>query len=151
MVGLVRFVSSMLLMLVVGCRDHDLNDGTYALRTAAVQRDDCGLAVMGPFANGTLRTEGHTVSFTLVEPALRLNGSYRYGEEAFFVDGSLVNPTLTIGGRACLVDSAAWHLDATTVDPARFDGRLSVETRSEQNTACVCALWVDVTGQRTGD
>lgn len=134
-----------LVLALAGCRDKELSDGTYALSTGEVLRDDCHLAVQGEFARGALRTEGNFVSLTLEAPALRLDGAYRYSEEAFYVDGSLVNPTLNIGGRSCLVDTAAWHLDGKTVDPTHFEGQLSVETRSEQNTACVCTLWVGFT------
>jgi hypothetical protein len=125
-----------------GCREHTLDDGPYAFTLGEVLRDDCALATSGGLvAGGTLRTEGHQVSFALDSPDLRLVGTYRYALEEMTLDGSLSNEQRVLRGRECLVDVVTYHLDTVTTSPTAFTGAMSVNFEARQPDECTCRFW----------
>ncbi len=137
-------------LALAGCRDHALEDGAYALTPGAVLRDDCALAGTLAVGPGRLRTVGHQVSLALEQPDLRLTGSYRYGVESFFLDGSLVQTSATLGGRECALDTVSVHVDGSTVDPAAFTGTMAMHFDSARADACVCRYWFEFSAARQG-
>lgn len=135
-------------LVLVGCRDHVLDDGAYALSVGAALRDDCGLAGTVPFGPARLRTDGHQVSLTLEQPELRLMGSYRSNVEAFYADGSLSKTAAVLAGRECVVDTVSFHVEAETVSDTAFTGTMAVAWDTAQPETCVCRYWFEFSAAR---
>jgi hypothetical protein len=136
------------LLVLSGCRYHVAEDGDWALTPTGVLRDDCGLDGTDPVGALTLRTEGHQVSLALARPGLTLQGTYRYGTEDLTADGVVVNYPTTVNGRACLLETAAFHLDATASSPTAMRGTMSIAYETRQDDACVCRYWFSFDAQR---
>lgn len=147
----VRFFLVLFLTLLsgAGCRVHTLDDGPYAFTLGEILRDDCALAAGGGVVTGgTLRTEGHLVSFSLDEPELRLVGTYRSGLEEMTLDGSLSNYSRTLRGRECLVDVVTFHLDTVTTNEGAFTGAMSINYEARQPDECTCRFWFKLDAAR---
>ncbi len=144
------FASLLLLLMMSGCRVHTLDDGAYDFTLGEILRDDCGLAATAGAVppGGTLRTEGNLTNFALTQPELRLIGTYRYSVEELTMDGSLSNYSTVLRGQECLVDTVAFHLDATTVDASSFTGAMSINYEARQPDACTCRFWFKFSAKR---
>lgn len=138
----------LLLIVFAGCRMHTLEDGAFTLTPTETLRDDCGLAGSFGTLQGTLRTEGHLVELALAQPDLRLVGTYRYGVEEMVMDGTVSNLNTTLNGRACLVESVAYHLETETDSPAAFTGSMSIQYDTRQDDGCSCRYWFRFRAQR---
>jgi hypothetical protein len=138
-----------LLLLTAGCRVHTLEDAPYTFTLGEVLRDDCGLATTGGVVpGGTLRTEGNQVSLALRSPDLRLVGMYLDSDERFTMDGSLSNYTTVLRGQECLLDTVAFHLDATDTSATTFDGTMSINYAARAADRCVCQFWFKFSATR---
>lgn len=140
--------TSFLLVLLVGCRVHTLDDGVYALLPNQVLRDDCGLNAPGALTTGALRTEGNLVYLALASPELRLVGTYLAGVEQMTLDGNVLNYSAVLRGRECLLDTVSFHLDATTTSPSTFSGTMAINYDARQPDACVCRYWFNFEARR---
>lgn len=142
-------LSALALAPSVGCtRAYIQNEGDYAFKTVEVLRDDCGM-LSSPEAlwGGTLHISGEVVRVDYGLMDMQLVGSFLDGgaddDDAFAVDGSITNASLTAKGQECLVDQVMVHMEGTTQCATEFDGVLRVryEPRAQQ-TGCACQLWV---------
>jgi hypothetical protein len=113
-----------------------------------VLRDDCAM-LSSPEAlwGGTLKISGEVVRMDYGLLDIQLMGFFLDGgaddEDAFSMDGSVTNASLTANGQQCFVDQVTVHLEGTTQCATRFDGVLRVryEPRVHQS-GCSCELWV---------
>jgi hypothetical protein len=144
--------ASLLLLVVVlaGCREHTLDDGTYAFTETGALRDDCGLAGQGVLGTGTLATAGHQVTLALTRPPGTLTGTYRYNLEQMVLDGSVANYEATVRGQACLETTVTVHTETQTVDPTHFNGTLALTYDSRLPETCSCQYWFTYQAARTG-
>jgi hypothetical protein len=142
-------LSALALLPGLGCtRAYIQNEGPYDLKAEEVLRDDCGLlASTEDLWDGELYISGEVVRmrFGLMDTLLVgrfLDGSSA-DNDAFSLDGSVTNASVTANGTQCIVDQMTVHLEGTTQCATQFDGVLSVryEPRAPQ-TACACQLWV---------
>ncbi|OJH39780.1 hypothetical protein BON30_18425 [Cystobacter ferrugineus] len=111
-------------------------------------RDDCGLlSSEESLWDGELRINGNVVRMNSDWRGLQLIGFVlprgESSDDAFVIDGSESNASLSLRNRQCLVEQVWMHLEGTTQCARRFDGVLSVriEPRVEQ-PECACQLWV---------
>lgn len=145
---LVPFAFALLAAGLSGCRSHLLEDGPYAFTTTEVLRDDCGAAgTVTLLARGSLTTTGNLVKFAFLSDEPDLQGAYRYvpflsGEpEQLILDGVISNYRLPLRGQDCLLDTITMHLEAQTVDAARFEGTASLAFQSLGFPDCNCKFW----------
>lgn len=142
----VRLLISTLLAAVVltSCRTHTAQDGTYQFVFTEVLRDDCNLATAAGVVNtGTLVTTGNIASLHYGYFDIELGGIYRVALEEMVLDGNASNVSTTVRGNACLLDTAAIHLESVTQDSERFDGEMTFTLDARQTPdACACKLWV---------
>lgn len=136
------------LLVLAGCRSHVLEDGPYTLEPTTTLRDDCGLAGADLWGDAALRTEGHVVSLALAGAGLTLTGTYRYGTESFTLDGALLDHPMALAGRACRLETAAFHLDGEAVGPGAFTGAMSLALDALQDPACTCRYWFNLDARR---
>ena len=144
-----RWLLALALAPWLGCSRANLqNEGRYAFTAEDVLRDDCGL-LSSPESlwDGALTINGDVVRMESDWRGLQLIGSVLPGgvddDDAFALDGSESNASLSVNGHACLVDQVWMHLEGTTQCARRFDGvlRLRIEPRVEQ-PECACQVWV---------
>lgn len=142
-------LSSLALTLSVGCtRAYLQNEGPYAFKATEVLRDTCSM-LSAPEAlwGGELRISGEVVRMDYGLLELQLVGSFLDGgagdDDAFMMDGSVTDASLTANGQQCFVDQVTMHLEGTTRCSTRFDGVLRVRYESRgQPPGCACDLWV---------
>ncbi|WP_257458743.1 hypothetical protein [Archangium lipolyticum] len=142
-------LSSLALTLSVGCtRAYLQNEGRYEFMAMEVLRDDCAM-LSSPEAlwGGTLQISGEVVRMDYELLHLHLVGSFLDGgpddEDAFSMDGSVTNASLTANGQQCIVDQVTMHLDGTTLCATRFDGVMRVRYHPRlYQPECACELWV---------
>ena len=144
-----RFALLLAAISLVGCRQHNLEDGTYQFHLGTVIRDDCQLAQSNDLINrGTIRTAGHKVKmdYEVLGTPLQMVGSYLDQEifnstDRMRLDGSAANQTTMLNGQECLLDQVVLHLDSTTTDAQSFSGTFSIDYESARRSACVCQFW----------
>jgi hypothetical protein len=142
-------LSVLSLILGTGCtRAYIQNEGPYELKAVEVLRDDCAmLSSPESLWDGTLHISGQVVHMDYGLMDMQLVGSFLEGgaadDDAFALDGSLANASLTANGSQCIVDQVTVRLEGTTQCATEFDGvlRVSYAPRPQQ-TACACELWV---------
>ncbi|WP_414641393.1 hypothetical protein [Archangium sp.] len=143
-------LSALSLCLGLGCtRAYIQNEGPYEFKTVELLRDDCSL-LTSPEAlwDGNLHISGEVLRMEYGLMDMQLVGSFlgagAEDDDAFSLDGSLANASLTANGRECIVDQVTVHLEGTTQCATEFDGVLRVryEPRPTQSAACACELWV---------
>lgn len=142
-------VSCLVLLSQAGCTRAFLqNEGPYALTTLEVVRDDCALlAPEAPPWGGWLTISGEVVRMDFDLLGMQLIGNFleagAENNDAFSLDGSVTNASVTVRGGACRVNQVSVHLTGTTQCATQFNGALRVryEPQPEQ-PACACQLWV---------
>ncbi len=143
-------LSALSLTLGLGCtRAYIQNEGPYELTAVEVVRDDCSLLSSPESlwdAELTISGEVLRMSYGLMD--MQLVGSFlgagTEDDDAFSLDGSVANASLTANGQQCFVDQVTVHLEGTTQCATEFDGVLRVryEPRPQQSSGCACELWV---------
>lgn len=142
-------LSFLALLLGGGCtRAYIQNEGPYELTAVEVLRDDCAL-LSSPeeLWDGELFISGDVVRMRYGLMDALLVGRFLDGssedDDAFALDGSVTNATVSAHGAECIVDQVTLHLDGTTQCATGFEGVLSVryEPRASQ-ASCACQLWV---------
>ena len=143
-------LSVLSLTLGLGCtRAYIQNEGPYEFTAVEVVRDDCSLLSSPESlwdAELTISGEVLRMSYGLMD--MQLVGSFLGGgsedDDAFSLDGSVANASLTANGQQCFVDQVTVHLEGTTQCATEFDGVLRVryEPRPQQSSGCACELWV---------
>lgn len=146
-----RSILALSAVFALGCgRNHALTDGRYQLELTQTVRDDCSLSTQPDVvASGRLKTTGNVVRFDYDFLEIQLNGTYASQEERFSLDGSAANVQLRVEHNDCFLDLVTLHLDASTVEPTRFDGYLSYSLESARNQSCVCELWLGYVARLT--
>ncbi|MFL5355223.1 hypothetical protein [Archangium sp.] len=142
-------LSALFLPLGGGCtRAYLQNEGPYDFKAVEVLRDDCGL-LASPEAlwDGELFISGDVVRMRYGLMDALLVGRFLDGgsesDDAFSIDGTVTNASVTAHGAECIVDQVTLHVEGTTQCATEFKGVLSVryEPRASQ-AACACQLWV---------
>jgi len=143
-------LSALSLTLGLGCtRAYIQNEGPYEFTAVEVVRDDCSLLSSPESlwdAELTISGEVLRMSYGLMD--MQLVGSFlgagTEDDDAFSLDGSVANASLTANGQQCFVDQVTVHLEGTTQCATEFDGVLRVryEPRPQQSSGCACELWV---------
>jgi hypothetical protein len=142
-------MSALALTPGLGCtRAYLQNEGRYEFKAVEVLRDDCSL-LSSPedLWDGELSISGEVVRMEYGLMDMQLVGSFLEGgstdDDAFMLDGSVANASLTANGVECIVDQVTVHLEATTQCATEFNGVLRVryEPRAQQ-PGCACQLWV---------
>ncbi|HYO59448.1 hypothetical protein [Archangium sp.] len=142
-------MSALALTLGVGCtRAYLQNEGPYELTAVEVLRDDCAL-LSSPedLWDGEIFISGEVVRMNYGLMDMQLVGSFLEGgstdDDAFTLDGSVANASLTTNGLECIVDQVTVRMEATTQCATEFKGVLRVryEPRAQQS-GCACQLWV---------
>jgi hypothetical protein len=143
-------LSALSLCLGLGCSNAYIqNEGPYELTAVEVVRDDCAL-LSSPEAlwDGELTITGEVLRMRYGLMDMQLVGYFLGGgledADAFSLDGSMANASLTANGQQCFVDQMTVHLEGTTQCATQFDGVLRVryEPRPQQASGCACELWV---------
>lgn len=141
----------LVLLSLVGCRQHTLEDGAYVFTRGEILRDDCSLANQPEvFGRGTLLKAGHGVRLGYSYLGAEFTGTYRYGLEEFTADGTLGTTRLTLRGQDCQADTVQLGLDAVTQTSQRFTGTLSVNIQSRAADVCTCRLIARYEASRAG-
>jgi hypothetical protein len=143
-------LSALSLTLGLGCtRAYIQNEGPYEFTAVEVVRDDCSL-LSSPESlwDAELSISGEVLRMSYGLMDMQLVGSFLGGgaedDDAFSLDGSVANASLTANGQQCFVDQVTVHLQGTTQCATEFDGVLRVryEPRPQQSSGCACELWV---------
>jgi hypothetical protein len=143
-------LSALSLSLGLGCtRAYIQNEGPYELTAVEVVRDDCAmLSSPESLWDTELSISGEVLRMSYGLMDMQLVGSFLGGgsedDDAFSLDGSVANASLTANGQQCLVEQVTVHLEGTTQCATEFDGVLRVryEPRPQQSSGCACELWV---------
>jgi hypothetical protein len=136
---------------LASCGAHLQSSGTYAFNATEILRDDCGvLAGSLALGTGTLVVSGEAVRLTYEPYALDLHGFFKEVSESFFLDGTSVNVSASVGGTQCLFDLVTMRIEATTQSATTFDGTMGIRYEAASAAACRCALSVHFHAERAG-
>jgi hypothetical protein len=142
-------MSALALAFSLGCTNAYLqNEGPYELTAMEVLRDDCAmLSSSESLWDGTLRVSGEVIYMDYGLMDMQLVGFFLEGgsadDDAFALDGSLANASLSANGQQCIVDQVTVHLEGTTQCATQFNGVLRVRYEPRiQQPGCACELWV---------
>ena len=141
---MVRALALAAALVLTACgRTHPLRDGSYGFTVTEVVRDDCGEASRPELmSGGALQTHGHEVRFDTGFFDVKLVGQYLSGTESMRLDGSAANVVTTVQTRQCLLDLVTMTMEASTLDPASFEGQLSAKYEPNRPADCGCETWV---------